>query len=109
MITDEDVLEKDDMYILDQIKNFASDPEVSNSVAAAKQLVVLIDRVVRILARSGLLTLSNTGYPSNVLARPRSGRLTPYLWRPHHLLFQKHRRSSNYWILIHSSLRDSLR
>ncbi|KAJ3558904.1 hypothetical protein NM688_g656 [Phlebia brevispora] len=47
MVTDEDVLEKDDMYILDRIKDFASKPEVSNSIAAAKQLVVLIDRVQR--------------------------------------------------------------
>lgn len=46
MLTDEDVLEKEDMYILDKIKEFVSNPEVSNSVAAAKQLVVLIDRVV---------------------------------------------------------------
>ena len=48
MVTDEDVLEKDDMYILDKIREFASNPEVSNSTAAAKQLVILIDRVVRI-------------------------------------------------------------
>lgn len=49
MITDEDVLEKEDAYILDKIKDFASKVEVSNSIAAAKQLVVLIDRVVRTL------------------------------------------------------------
>ena len=46
MVTDEDVLEKEDMYILDKIKEFASTPEVANSIAAAKQLVVLIERVV---------------------------------------------------------------
>ena len=48
MATDEDVLEKEDMYILDKIKDFASSVEVSSSIAAAKQLVVLIDRVVRV-------------------------------------------------------------
>ena len=49
MVTDEDVLEKDDLYILDKIREFALNPEVSSSTAAAKQLVVLIDRVVCIL------------------------------------------------------------
>ena len=48
MITDEDVLEKDDMYILDRIRDFCVKAEVTTSVAAAKQLVVLIDRVVRV-------------------------------------------------------------
>lgn len=47
MITDEDVLEKNDMYILDRIQEFCFKAEATTSVAAAKQLVVLIDRVVR--------------------------------------------------------------
>ncbi|KAK1230653.1 cell division cycle- protein [Marasmius sp. AFHP31] len=38
MITDDDVLEKEDMYILNRIKEFA------NSDPAAKQLIILIDR-----------------------------------------------------------------
>lgn len=46
MITDEDVLEKDDMYILDRIHDFCLQAERTASVAAAKQLVVLIERVV---------------------------------------------------------------
>lgn len=45
MITDEDILEKDDIYILDRIREFCLNVEVQNSSAAAKQLVVLIDRV----------------------------------------------------------------
>ena len=48
MITDDDVLEKDDMYILDRIRSFCVKAEATTSVAAAKQLVVLIDRVVRV-------------------------------------------------------------
>lgn len=47
MITDEDVLEKEDMHILDRVRDFCLKAEVTTSVAAAKQLVVLIDRVVR--------------------------------------------------------------
>lgn len=45
MITDDDVLEKDDMYILDRIRDFCVTAEATTSVAAVKQLVVLIDRV----------------------------------------------------------------
>ena len=46
MITDDDILEKEDMYILDRIREFCLQTEATASVAAAKQLVVLIDRVV---------------------------------------------------------------
>lgn len=52
MITDEDVLEKEDMHILDRVRDFCLKAEVTTSVAAAKQLVVLIDRVVRCCQRS---------------------------------------------------------
>lgn len=45
MITDEDVLEKEDLYILDRIKDFVSSDEVSR-FAAAKQLNILIERAV---------------------------------------------------------------
>ena len=47
MITDDDVLEKDDLYILDRMRDFCVEAQNTTSVAAAKQLVVLIDRVVR--------------------------------------------------------------
>lgn len=48
MVTDEDVLEKDDMHILDRIKSFAStiEKEVTPPIPAAKQLLVLVDRAV---------------------------------------------------------------
>jgi son of sevenless len=46
MIVDEDILEKDDMYILDRMKEFISQEEVSK-LAAAKQLMILIERSVR--------------------------------------------------------------
>lgn len=45
MVVDDDVLEKDDMYILDRIKEFISREEV-NKFAAAKQLLIQIDRAV---------------------------------------------------------------
>ena len=45
MITDDDVLEKEDLYILDRIKAFALSDEMSQ-FAAAKALVSHIDRVV---------------------------------------------------------------
>ncbi|KAK7682391.1 hypothetical protein QCA50_014596 [Cerrena zonata] len=43
MVTDEEMLEKDDLWILDKLKEFASDPEVV-SAPAAKQLLILIER-----------------------------------------------------------------
>ncbi|KAH8104489.1 ras GEF [Cristinia sonorae] len=43
MVTDEDVLEKEDMYILERMKEFAIFPDVY-ALAAAKQLVILIER-----------------------------------------------------------------
>jgi len=45
MIVDEDVLEKEDMYILDRMKEFISSDEVSR-FAAAKSLMILIERSV---------------------------------------------------------------
>lgn len=45
MVTDEEMLEKDDLWILDKMKEFASNPEVI-TVAAAKQLLILIERAV---------------------------------------------------------------
>ncbi|THH31171.1 hypothetical protein EUX98_g3005 [Antrodiella citrinella] len=46
MVTDDDVLEPEDMYILDRMKDFAVIPDV-HSFAAAKQLVILIERAQR--------------------------------------------------------------
>lgn len=46
MIVDDDVLEKEDLYILDRMKEFISTDGVSN-FAAAKQLLILIERTVR--------------------------------------------------------------
>ena len=51
MVTDEDVLEKEDAYIFDNMRTFISTPEVAQT-SAAKQLLVLIDRAVRILCIS---------------------------------------------------------
>lgn len=45
MVTDDDLLEKDDSYILDRLKGFISNSEVANA-AAAKQLLILIERAV---------------------------------------------------------------
>ena len=44
LITDQDILEKDDLWILDKIKDFASNPEAATNPAAV-QLVILIDHV----------------------------------------------------------------
>lgn len=46
MVVDDDVLEKEDMYVLDRIKEFISGEEV-NKFAAAKQLLILLERAVR--------------------------------------------------------------
>ena len=45
MIVDDDVLEKEDLYILDRMKEFISTDGVSK-FAAAKQLLILIERAV---------------------------------------------------------------
>lgn len=46
MVVDDDVLEKEDLYILDRLKQFISSDEVSG-FPAAKQLMILIERAVR--------------------------------------------------------------
>ncbi|KAF8073629.1 ras guanine nucleotide exchange factor domain-containing protein [Lyophyllum atratum] len=46
MVQDEDVLDKEDLYILDRIKSFVSSAELAQ-VGAAKQLIIHIDRVQR--------------------------------------------------------------
>jgi hypothetical protein len=68
MLTDDDVLEKEDMYILDRMRDFCVQAQVTSSVAAAKQLVVLIDRVV---GRSHLPCIS-LGLPLEIAPRGRS-------------------------------------
>ena len=45
MVTDDDILEKEDMYILGRMKEFASHEDVV-TFAAAKQLLILIERAV---------------------------------------------------------------
>ena len=56
MVTDDDILEKEDMYILGRMKEFASDEEVI-TFAAAKQLLILIERAVRFLPVRAPLTI----------------------------------------------------
>lgn len=46
MVTDEDILEKDDLHVLDRMKEMLQNEEVMRS-PAAKQLMVLIERAVR--------------------------------------------------------------
>jgi len=46
MVVDDDVLEKEDLYILDRMKEFSSNEEVIK-FAAAKQLMIHIERAVR--------------------------------------------------------------
>ena len=46
MVVDDGVLEKEDMYILDRMKEFISSDEVSR-FAAAKNLLIQIERAVR--------------------------------------------------------------
>ena len=45
MVADDDFLEKEDMYILDRMKEFLLQDTVSK-IAISKQLVILIDRAV---------------------------------------------------------------
>jgi hypothetical protein len=45
MVVDGDVLEKEDLYILDRMRAFVSSEEAAH-FAAAKQLIILIERAV---------------------------------------------------------------
>jgi son of sevenless len=56
MITDEDALAEEDLFILDKMKEMVSDPEVTPS-GAAKQLLILIERAVR---RTFVMRMSDT-------------------------------------------------
>ena len=49
MVQDEDILEKDDMYILDRMREFLKQDDVYQ-FAAAKGLLTLIERSVSISA-----------------------------------------------------------
>ena len=71
MVTDDDLLEKEDMYILDRMKEFAVIPDV-HSFAAAKQLVILIERAVCCSLFSALLSLIIfcSNIMETVLSRP---------------------------------------
>jgi son of sevenless len=51
MVVDDDVLEKEDLYILDRMKEFISNEEVIR-LAAAKQLMIFIERAVSASATS---------------------------------------------------------
>ncbi|KAL4251892.1 hypothetical protein ABKN59_002688 [Abortiporus biennis] len=63
MVTDDELLEKEDMYILDRMKEFASSPEVSK-VAAAKQLIILIERAQNGGDGGPIRTTNTTAGPS---------------------------------------------
>ena len=47
MITDGDILEKSDMYILDSVKGFITSPGVKES-QASQQLLQVLERLVRL-------------------------------------------------------------
>jgi son of sevenless-like protein len=48
MLTDEDILEKDDLYILDRMKDFVLSEDVAQ-VSATRPLLALVERVVSTL------------------------------------------------------------
>ncbi|KAI0372236.1 ras GEF [Pilatotrama ljubarskyi] len=59
MVTDDDILEKEDMYILGRMKEFASNEEVV-TFAAAKQLLILIERAALPQQRGGDMPIKTT-------------------------------------------------
>lgn len=58
MVTDEDILDKEDMHILERIRAFAGSDEVAH-FAAAKQLLLHIDRAVSLTISSHLQSLTS--------------------------------------------------
>lgn len=107
MVTDDDLLEKDDLYILDRMKSFVSNSEVAN-FAAAKQLLILIERAVRenslLFVLYHVLNCHCSNEELMLLSRQRTLSLSPRL-RP---LFRGPRKSSSYWTSIPQNWRDSL-
>ena len=81
MIMDEGIMEKEDCYILDRMKEFILSEEVSR-FSAAKQLLILIERAVRYFFLAICSSLSN--YSSNA-AKGTSKCLSIHRLR-HHLL-----------------------
>jgi len=62
MVVDYDVLEKEDMYILDRMKEFISNEEVIR-FAAAKQLMISIERAVCPTSHQLLPSITFSGTP----------------------------------------------
>jgi son of sevenless-like protein len=56
MVTDDNILEKEDMYILERIKEFAAtvDRDIVPSIPAAKQLLVNVERAVCLFIKNYL-------------------------------------------------------
>lgn len=106
MVTDDDLLEKDDSYVLDRMKVFVSNAEVSN-FAAAKQLLILIERAVRRLSLLSL-NLHLNKQCSNGEVMPQSRQPIPYRSPHRHPLFPGRRKSSSCWTLIPPSWPDNL-
>lgn len=76
MVADDDFLEKEDMYILDRMKEFLLQDAVSK-IAISKQLVILIDRAV--------CNARLPEYPDSheILSEPEnSRRLSRRIWCP---------------------------
>lgn len=65
MVADDDFLEKEDMYILDRMKELLLQ-DVASKIAISKQLVILIDRAV------GSVSLSYVLIFMRLLARRRT-------------------------------------
>ncbi|KAF7968737.1 hypothetical protein HWV62_29559 [Athelia sp. TMB] len=73
MVVDEDVLEKEDLYILDRIKAFISEDEVIK-FAAAKQLLILLERAQRPGDTRVKMTVNTTLQPPPPPIAPKSSK-----------------------------------
>ncbi|KAA1479453.1 ras GEF [Dentipellis sp. KUC8613] len=69
MMLDDDILEKEDLYILDRMKQFISNEEVMH-LAAAKQLLVLIERAQKGDTLKAKTTISLDAQPPPIVPRP---------------------------------------
>lgn len=65
MVVDDDVLEKDDLFILDRMKEFITTEEVAR-FPAAKQLLILIERAV---STPSFLVNCTNGLPNTAKGR----------------------------------------
>ncbi|KAJ3994354.1 ras guanine nucleotide exchange factor domain-containing protein [Lentinula boryana] len=75
MLTDEDILEKDDLYILNRMKDFVTSEDVAQ-VGASRSLLTLIERVQKSGETKRLVVKTQQTTPAPIIPKSLSSQLT---------------------------------